>query len=159
VLTGLQGAGKSSFYRERYAATHALVSRDRFRNHPNPSRRQRDLLAAALREGRSVVVDNTNATLAERAAILEVAREFAARAVSFYFGRDIRSAIARNARREGKERIPVVGLLATARRLVPPTLAEGFDELHLVELSSDGGFITRRLHARGQDREGRSRRT
>ncbi len=50
VLVGLQGSGKSTFYRQRFAATHALVSRDLFRNNPRPSRRQRELLDGALRD-------------------------------------------------------------------------------------------------------------
>src|SRR5512135_2873087 len=112
VLVGLQGSGKSTFYRQRFAATHALVSRDLFRNDPQPSRRQRELLDAALRDGRSVVVDNTSPTVADRAAILAVARAHGAQASCYFFGRDVRAAIARNASREGKRSVPVVGILA-----------------------------------------------
>ncbi len=145
VLVGLQGSGKSTFYRARFAATHALVSRDRFRNNPRPSRRQRELLEEALRQRRSVVVDNTNPTVADRAAILSVARAHGARATCYFFGRDVRAAIARNARREGKERVPVVGILATAKRLVPPTAAEGFDAVYAVTAQRDGAFAVQEI--------------
>ena len=40
ILVGLQGSGKSTFYRERFGSTHAHVSKDNFRNNRNPSRRQ-----------------------------------------------------------------------------------------------------------------------
>jgi predicted kinase len=146
LFCGLQATGKSSFYRQRFSGTHVLVSRDRFRNHRHPSRRQAALIEGALREGRSVVVDNTNPTPDARAAVVTVARAHGARVRCFFFGRDIRASIARNARREGKERVPVVAILATARRLVVPTKEEGFDELWDVEAMEEGAFVeTRRL--------------
>lgn len=140
VLVGLQGSGKSSFYRRYFAETHVLVSRDRFRHHRRPARRQRELVEEALRAGRSVVVDNTSPTGGDRAAILEVARAHGAAVSCFYFGRDVRAAIARNAGREGRERVPLVGILATAKRLVAPTLEEGFDRLYHVQLTREGRF-------------------
>ena len=140
VLVGLQGAGKSTFYRQRFAATHALVSRDRFRNNPRPARRQRELILEALARGQPVVVDNTSPTPADRTAIVEAARESGARAVCYFFAPDVRACIARNARREGKERVPVPAILATAKRLVAPTLAEGFDRLYVVRATGDGSF-------------------
>ncbi len=145
VLVGLQGSGKSSFYRQRFAGTHVLVSRDLFRNNPRPSRRQRELIEQALGDGRSVVVDNTSPTVADRAAILSIAREHGARTACYFFGRDVRAAIARNARRAGKERVPVVGILATAKRLVAPTAAEGFDVVYVVEPEGEGGFTVREI--------------
>jgi hypothetical protein len=56
VFVGLQGAGKSTFYAQRFAATHVLVSKDRLRTNRRPERRQRRLIAEALAAGRSVVV-------------------------------------------------------------------------------------------------------
>ena len=145
VLVGLQGSGKSSFYRRRFAGTHVLVSRDLFRNAPRPSRRQRELIEQALRGGRSVVVDNTSPTVADRAAILAVAREHGARTACCFFGRDVRAAIARNERRAGKDRVPVVGILATARRLVAPTAGEGFDVVLAVAPEAEGSFAVREI--------------
>jgi len=140
VLVGLQAAGKSTFYRQRFAGTHALVSRDRFRNHRRPSQRQRELLEAELQDGRSVVVDNTNPAISDRAAILPVARAFGAPVICYFFLPDVRVSLARNARREGRERIPVAGIHATMKRLVPPTLSEGFDLLFEVQAIGEGQF-------------------
>jgi predicted kinase len=140
ILVGLQGSGKTTFYRARLAATHALVSRDLFRSNPRPRRRQLQLLEAALGAGRSVALDNTNPTRAERAEALAVARARGARAVCYFFPPDVRASIARNAAREGKARVPVVGILATRKRLEAPSLDEGFDRLFEVRALPGGGF-------------------
>jgi LmbE family N-acetylglucosaminyl deacetylase/predicted kinase len=155
VLVGLQASGKSTFYRQRLAATHVHVSRDLFRNHPRPARRQRELLEQALAEGRSVAVDNTSPTREDRAAILDVARRYGARTVCYYFGHDVRASIARNARREGKERVPVVGILATAKRLVAPAPAEGFDRFFEVQAEPGGEFRVQEVFGRASGKRER----
>jgi predicted kinase len=140
VFVGLQGAGKSTFYRTHFATSHVLVSKDGFRNNPRPQRRQMFLIEEALREGRSVVVDNTNPTVEDRAAILELARSFGARVSAFYFDSPLEDCLERNRRRTGKARVPDVALHVTAKRLRPPTIDEGFDGLYRVRIASDGGF-------------------
>src|SRR2546425_541678 len=129
ILVGLPGAGKTTFFRERFAATHAHVSKD---DNRRPARRQDELIRAALAAGRSVVVDNTNAAVAERAGPIAIARRHGARVVGYFFDCTTRECVARNAGREGRARIPNVGIFATAKRLVRPARAEGFDELHVV---------------------------
>ena len=62
ILVGLQGAGKTTLYRQRFAASHAHVSMDLFPNARHKSARLLRELARALDDGRSVVVDNTNPT-------------------------------------------------------------------------------------------------
>jgi predicted kinase len=140
LLIGLQGAGKSSFYRARFAATHALVSKDRLRNNRNPERRQQQLIAEAVAEGRSVVVDNTNPTAEARRPLIELGRAAGARVVGYYFESRLADCLRRNAQRAGKERVPDVALFATAKRLELPTRAEGFDELFHVRLLEGGDF-------------------
>jgi predicted kinase len=145
VLVGLQGSGKTTFFRSRFAGTHAHVSKDLFRNARDPRRRQRALVAEAAAAGRSAVVDNTNPSRADRAELVALARALGMRPVCFWFPPDPRASIARNAGREGKARVPVVAILATARRLAPPALDEGFEELHEVRAREDGGFEVREL--------------
>ena len=142
VFVGLQASGKSTFFRERFAATHEHVSKDLFRHNSNRNRRQRELIEAALGAGRSVVVDNTNPTAEDRRAPIRLGREFGAKIVGYYFESTPRECFARNARREGKARVPDVAIYATAKRLVPPSREEGFDELLCVRLSGSG-FETR----------------
>jgi len=43
----------------------------------------------------------------------------------------------------------VPGILATAKRLAPPTLAEGFDRLFEVEVAGEGEFRVREVRTEG----------
>ena len=140
IFVGLQASGKSTFFRERFAATHAHVSKDLFRNNRNPKRRQTQLIEAALERGSSVVVDNTNPTLEDRLTLIGLGRGFGARIVGYYFESEVRRCIGRNRRRLGKERVPDVAIFATAKRLVAPSYSEGFDELFRVRITDDSGF-------------------
>ncbi len=140
IFVGLQASGKSTFFRERFAATHTHVSKDLFRNNRNPSRRQTQLIEAALEQGSSVVVDNTNPTVEDRLTLIELGRKFGARTVGYYFESEVRRCIGRNRRRLGKERVPDVAIFATAKRLVAPSYSEGFDELFRVRITDDSAF-------------------
>jgi predicted kinase len=140
VLSGLQGAGKSTFFGARFAATHAHVSRDLFPSARDPRHRQRALVEEAARAGRSVVVDNTNARREDRVELVALARALGMRPVLYWFPPDVPAAIARNARRTGRARVPVVAVLATAKRLAAPDRSEGFDEAHEVRATPDGAF-------------------
>jgi predicted kinase len=140
ILIGLQGSGKSTFHQRHFATTHAYVSRDRLRNNRRPRRREQELIRLALRDRRSVVVDNTHPTAADRAPIIALAREFGARTIGYYFASPLEECLARNRQREGTSRIPDIGLLATAKIFEIPKLSEGFDELHYVRITEDGVF-------------------
>jgi predicted kinase len=140
ILIGLQGSGKSTFYRTRFAGTHAWVSKDRLRNNRNPARRQRQLIEEALAAGRSVVVDNTNATAEERAGLIALGRSFGATVTGYAFESRLVDCLERNRRRTGKERVPDVALFVTQKKLRPPTPDEGFDRLFFVRLVGDGRF-------------------
>lgn len=56
------------------------------------------------------------------------------------FGNGLKSALQRNRLREGKARIPEVGIRATAQKLEPPHYAEGFDALYKVRILGQGEF-------------------
>ena len=128
LLVGLPGAGKTTFYRSRFAETHVHVNRDQLRT----SRRQQELVALALAAGKSIVVDNTNATITERAALIATAQRSGIRVVGYYFDVTARECIARNANRQGKARVPNAAIFAVAKRMAPPAPEEGFDELHVL---------------------------
>ena len=141
LLIGLQASGKSTFRRERFDATHVVVSKDLMRNNRRPARRQRELIARALSEGRSVVVDNTNPALEERAELVALARHYGARVTGYFFPCDVETSIARNSRRVGREHVPRVGILATAKALRAPTREEGFDTLYRVTRQDEGAIV------------------
>ena len=140
LFIGLQGAGKSSFYRAQFVATHVWVSKDRLRNNRRPGRRQLVLVEEAFAAGRSVVVDNTNPTPEDRAALIQLARPLGVRIVGYYFESCLADCLERNRQRMGKDRVPDVALYITRQRLTPPTRAEGFDQLFFVRLQGDGRF-------------------
>lgn len=132
ILCGLHGAGKSTFRRARFPR-HPVVSKDLFPNNRRKERRQRTLIAQALGAGQSVVVDNTNPTGQERAPLAAIGRQLGARVIGFYFDIEFDVCVERNAARDGRARVPQVGLLDVVRRLQPPRLEEGFDELWVVQ--------------------------
>jgi predicted kinase len=140
ILVGLQASGKSSFYRQRFAQTHALVSKDAFPSARNKARRQIREIASALVDGRSVVVDNTNVTVDDRAEIVSQARSAGARVVCFYFESKLADCLVRNVARSGAARVPDVALRSMVSRLVVPSRTEGFDELWYVRTRVEGGF-------------------
>jgi predicted kinase len=140
ILIGLPGSGKSTFYRERFAATHRHISKDLWPNATRKDLRQARELADALRHDVPAVVDNTNPTPADRAAIIGVARELGARVTGYYFTASTREAIGRNRGRQPPARVPDVAIFTTAKRMVAPTRAEGFDELYQVAIRAEGGF-------------------
>jgi len=131
VFVGLPGSGKSTYYRGHFAATHAHVSKDLMPNARRRDDRQEREIDAALGSGQSVVVDNTNPSRDVRAPLLALGRRHGARIVAVYFDVDVRTAIMRNRQREGRARVPDVAIFATKKKLVPPTTAEGFDEVRV----------------------------
>jgi predicted kinase len=141
VLAGLQGSGKSTFFAARFADTHALVSRDLFPSARDPTARQKALVEAAARAGRSVVVDNTNVRREDRLALVSLARALGLRPVLYWFTPDVPASIARNVSRAGKARVPVVAIHATRKRLAPPDASEGFEEVFEVAVATGGGFV------------------
>ncbi|WP_041448230.1 AAA family ATPase [Anaeromyxobacter sp. Fw109-5] len=141
VLAGLQGAGKSSFYRARFAATHAHVSKDLFRSARDKGRRQRELVTAAARAGGPAVIDDTNPRRADRAVLVALARELGMRPLLYWFPPDVRASLARNAERTGRAQVPKVAIFATAQRLEPPEPAEGFASVYEVQAAPEGAFL------------------
>jgi predicted kinase len=140
ILVGLPGAGKSTFYAQRFAASHTLVSRDVLRRSGQSERRQEELIARALRGGQSVVVDNTHVTPKDRAALIALGRSRGARITVYFFDCGARECVARNAGREGVARVPPIAIFAAARRLVRPHHGEGFDRLFSVRPLAAHGF-------------------
>ena len=140
VFVGLQASGKSTFFRERFAESrfaesYQHVSKDLFPHNRNKNRRQEHLLRAALSAGRCVVVDNTNPTLEDRRALIGLGGEYGARIVGYFFDASVGECIRRNEVRDGKARVPDVAIYTTAKKLVTPSIEEGFDELLCVRLN------------------------
>lgn len=136
ILIGLPGSGKSSLVRERFAS-HLHVSKDLWPNASNREARQQKMIDDALAAGTSVVVDNVNASAADRAPLIRIARARGAHVAGYFFEVSTRVAVARNAERTGRAKVPNVAIFTAAKRLQPPTRAEGFDELFRVTIADD----------------------
>ena len=131
ILIGIQGAGKTTFYRERFLETHVRISLDMLRTR----RREQLLLTACLNAGQRFVIDNTNPTVDDRAPILPQCRAAGFRVIAYYLQIALRDAIARNNARPGKQRVPVPAMISAFNRLQVPTLDEGFDEVHTIKFA------------------------
>jgi hypothetical protein len=62
---------------------------------------------------------------------------------AYWFPPDAAGSLRRNACREGRDRVPDVGVLATLKRLRRPSAADGFDMVREVRFDGRGGFATR----------------
>ena len=87
------------------------------------------------------MVDNTNVLAAERAVYIEAAKAAGFSVVVYYFDVELRAAIARNNRRQGKQAIPVPGVIGTYKRRQPPKLEEGIDRIYTVRLTPENQFV------------------
>ncbi|WP_309058584.1 AAA family ATPase [Streptomyces sp.] len=144
VFVGLQASGKSTFYDQRLSGRYALVSKDLFpRGARNKQRRQMRLVEEHLAAGRPVAVDNTNPSPHEWAPLVELAHAHGATATAYWFPPDVTGSLRRNAAREGRDRVPDVGVLATLRQLCKPSAEDGFDVVHEVRFDGRGGFEVR----------------
>ena len=145
ILIGLQGAGKSTFYRTYFAETHELVSKDLLRTSKNRNKnlRQTERIKEAFREHLSVVIDNTNVTVQERAALIQSGLAHHVQVIGYYFEAGVKQCLERNRGREGKKQVPDKVIYITAARLIRPTYTEGFDKLYYVQSGENGSFLVR----------------
>jgi predicted kinase len=132
ILIGLQGSGKTTYYHEHFAATHVHVSKDLMTNARNRDAMQLTQIDEALGAGRNVVVDNTNPTIDSRKPLIDAGKRHGARVIAVYLEPRIPTCLARNRQREGKARVPDVAIFVTKKKLVAPSIEEGFDEVRVV---------------------------
>ena len=136
IFVGIQAVGKTSFFKERFFATHIRLSLDMLRTR----HREQILVRACLEAKQPFVIDNTNPTSADRARYISLAKSHRFRVIGYFFQSSLDEALTRNAARTGRECVPEIGLRAALKRLQAPSLSEGFDALYTVRLS-DGVFI------------------
>lgn len=137
IFVGVQGSGKTSFYRERFFDTHVRINLDMLRKRS----REQLLFNACLQAKQPFVIDNTNPLRSDRARYIEPARAAGFRVVAYYFQISLRDAMRRNNQRTGKQKVPAPAVAGTFRKLEIPVLEEGFGALNTVTLSADGGFV------------------
>lgn len=139
VLSGIQGAGKSTFCRRYYADTHIRINYDMLRTR----RRESILLAACIEARQPFVVDATNPTAGDRARYLQPAARGGFYLIGIEFLTPLADALARNLRRSGKAQVPEKAIRATRNRMDPLSFAEGFDEIWRVEIDGADFRLTK----------------
>lgn len=137
LFIGIQGAGKSTFYQRHFFNSHLRLNLDQLKTR----HRLNALLTTCLTTQTPFVWDLTNASCAERAYVIALAKTFQFRVVGYFFRPDFEKSLARNAARQGKARVPDMAMKATLARLEKPSLAEGFDAIFAVELEENGEYL------------------
>lgn len=137
IFIGIQGAGKSTFFKQRFIDTHIRINGDMLRT----KYREQVLIEACLKAKQSFVVDKTNATREQRAHYIAAAKANHFRVVGYYFRSNFAESFERNNLREGKAKIPEKGLRHFPARLEKPYYAEGFDQLFYVRINETGDFV------------------
>ena len=132
VMVGGQASGKSTWVAEHLAGTHEVVSKDHWPNARRREVRQQRLVEQLLADGERVVVDNTNPTPENRAPLIAAARRAGVPVRAVWVDTPLPVCLERNEARGGRAHVPLVGMLSTRRRLVPPDPGEGFDRVDAV---------------------------
>lgn len=137
IFIGIQGAGKSTFYKQRFVDTHVRINLDMLKTRHC----EELLLKACLEAKQSFVVDKTNASIEERARYINAAKAYHFRITGYYFRSNFEEALERNNKRVGKAIVPEKGLHDFLKRFQKPSFKEGFDEMFHVRIGIDGEFI------------------
>lgn len=128
IFIGLPGAGKTTYFNDHFAATHAHISRDI----QLTAERETALFRECLAAQRSLVIDDTNPTRASRALYIREAKAAGFEVLGYFFDTPTRTAIGRNNHRKDKKPIPVPAILRAAKHLEPPSPAEGIDQIRII---------------------------
>ncbi len=134
LFIGLPGAGKSTFYVERFLWTHLRINLDMLRTRGREDR----LLDFCVDNRQRFVVDNTNPTVENRAKYIDAVKAKRFSVIGYYFVPDMAGCLKRNAARPDKQRVPDIAIRNAAEKMSKPSLDEGFDQLHFVRLNEKG---------------------
>lgn len=126
---GLQASGKTTLAQSRLCPLgYVRINLDEL----HTRHREQQLMQQCIGKGLSFVVDNTNATTADRQRYIEPAHEASYRVVGIFVRSVLRDCLRRNALRS--RQVPTLALAHTSRILQLPSLSEGFDELWFCEI-------------------------
>jgi predicted kinase len=141
IIVGIQGSGKSTFYKKYFYDTHVRINLDMLKTR----NREKIILDACINAKQSFVVDNTNPTILDRKKYITPAKDNSFKIKGYYLKVDVNDAIKRNEQREAKKRVPIVAIKSTLNKLQPPTYDEGFDEIYIVDIDGDGNYIIEKM--------------
>ncbi len=134
IFTGIQGTGKSTFFKDFLFRTHVLVSLDLFKTRT----REKKFFDLCIQTRSRFAVDNTNPAPSDRERYILPAKEKGYEIIGCHFVSDLDSALKRNSARPAKEIVPERGVRATLKKMKPPGFNEGFDKIYRVEIDEKG---------------------
>ncbi|MCL1983304.1 MAG: ATP-binding protein [Clostridiales bacterium] len=137
IFIGIPASGKSTFFHCYFEGVCEHINLDTL----HTRKREHSAVESCIAEGKSFVVDNTNPTKEDRQRYFPAAKAAGYRVVAYFFQSKLSDCIARNAKRNGKGKVPEVALAAISSKLELPETKEGFDEIFFVRIEGSG-FVT-----------------
>jgi predicted kinase len=137
IFIGIQGAGKSTFYKRRFFDTHVRINGDMLKTR----HREEVLIKACLEAKQKFVVDKMNLTREQRERLIAQAKSYGFSVAGYYFQAALKKAVERNSGREGAARVPDKAIYGAFHELQIPDFSEGFDRLFYVRIDERNGFV------------------
>lgn len=141
ILVGIQATGKTEFYLKNFFKTHVRINLDMLKTR----RKEAILIDACIKAKQSFVVDNTNPTILDRKKYLDKVQMVGYKTICYYFESNLSTAVIRNNRRKGIEKVPLVAIRSILSRLEIPDFDEGYDELYHVHIVDENRFVVKTL--------------
>ncbi len=98
IFTGIQGSGKSTFYKEKFFHTHMRINLDQLRTRHRESR----FVETCFETGTPFVVDNTNTLPQDRKRYITQAKITGYEIIGYFFDTVLEEALGRNKQRYGR---------------------------------------------------------
>lgn len=137
IFIGIQGAGKSTFFKRNFFDTHIRINLDMLKT----KTRENLIFEACLEAKQKLVIDKTNLTRESREAYISEAKRHKFKTVGYYFQADLKNSLERNKQRLGKAKVPEKAIFGAFKRLELPKFDEGFDELFYVSIGDENDFV------------------
>ncbi len=137
IFVGIQGSGKSTFYKENFFKTHVRINLDMLKTR----NRERILTEACFEAKQNFVIDNTNPTAESRERYIEGAKKAGFKVIAYYFAIEYHDALKRNNSRSGREKVPERAVLSTKNQMEKPVYAEGIDEIYTVITENNNIYV------------------
>lgn len=141
IFVGIQGAGKSTFYKEKFFKTHVRINLDMLKTR----NRERILIEACFSAKQNFVIDNTNPTAESRKNYIEKAKKEGFKIIVYYFDIEDHIALKRNNSRSGREKVPEKAVLSTKKSMENPDFSEGIDEIFIVTSEVNDTYVIKSL--------------
>jgi len=125
VFSGIQCAGKSTFYNKHFSNTHYRINLDTLKTR----KRESAEFSMLIDESRPVVIDNTNPLFEDRQRYIALAKSRGYRVTGFQFRIPLSIALQRSKLRRGQKEVPAFVIRNTLNKIQPLAFSEGFDQI------------------------------